>query len=217
MPVNINEFKVFCDFVSNKVQSGNAVTPIQFNSVANRAQMQLFERDYNIFVASDTVTEYLQLFLANKSLLINNFGQALYPNNFQHTSSMRSYYIPESGDGYEVPVDKENNFDFAKLQRSQLFIPTKQFPKFSEFSTYFDFLPKNLGIAQLDYFKTPVAPVWGYTIVNNEEVYDPATSTNFEWDDFATNEVAAMYLSLIGVNLKDAELGKFAEMFKQQN
>ena len=69
---------------------------------------------------------------------------------------------------------------------------------------------------ELDYFKTPPAPVWGYTTVNNRPVYDPATSTNFIWDSFALNEVAAAYLALIGVNLKDNELAAFAQMYKQE-
>jgi hypothetical protein len=217
MSKNIDEFKRFVEFVTNKVQSGNTVTPTQFNEVANRAQMAVFERDYKRFLQDDTITDFLSYFLKNSTIIVNSAGQGNYPSDFQHTSSMRHYYVRPGEISAEVPVIEENNFDFGRLQISQLFKPDARFPKYSCFSTHFRFLPRDLGIATLDYFATPVKPFWAYTVANNAAVYSPSGSTDFEWDDFATNEVAAVYLAFIGVNLKDAELSNFAEMFKGQS
>jgi hypothetical protein len=218
MAKNVDEFKRFVEFVSNKAQSGNTVTPTQFNEVANRAQMQVFERDYKRFEQDNTITEFLSFFLKNKTIIISASGNGAYPSDYQHTSSVRSYYVrPGAASAAEVEVKEENNFEFGKLQMSQLFIPDRRFPKYSHFSTEMRFLPRDLGIAQMDYFKTPAKPFWNYTIVSNAAVYSASGSTNFEWDDFATNEVAAVYLSLIGCNLKDMELSNFAQMFKAEN
>lgn len=216
MSKNINEFKEFVEFCANKVQSGNSVDTDQFNELANRAQMQLFEQDFNTFLQTKSVSEYLKTFLKNTSILINTFGEGNYPSDFQHVSSMRSYFVPTKGNAYEVEVKEESNADWGKLQASQLFKATKRWPKYSEFGSNLRFLPRDLGVAQLDYFKTPVKPIWGFTVVSNDPVYNPSTSTDFEWDDFSTNQVAAMYLALIGVNLKDGELAQFAEMYKAQ-
>lgn len=217
MAKNIDEFKRFVEFVSNKVQTGNTITPTQFNEVANRAQMQIFERDYKRFLMDKGTSNFLNAFLKNKTIVISPIGEGNVPADYEHTSSMRFYYVKPGGKSAEVPITEEDNFDFGKLQISQLFVPEKRFPKFSQFAKIFRFLPRDLGIAQLDYFSTPVKPFWAYTIVSNAPVYNPSGSINFAWDDFATNEVAAVYLALIGCNLKDGELSAFAEMFKAQN
>lgn len=215
MSVNVNTFKLFVEFVSNKVQSGNAVSPSQFNEVANRAQMQLFEKDFQTFIATKQVSEYLKTFFKNKVYSVPVTGIISYPSDFQHLASLRKYYISASG-GKEIPVEEVKNESWGDIQISALYQPTLRFPKYSEFSDSIRLLPKTIGIVMMDYFKTPVAPVWGYTIANNRPVYDSATSTNFEWDEFSVNNIAAIYLSLIGVNLKDNELAQFSELYKQQ-
>ena len=69
----------------------------------------------------------------------------------------------------------------------------------------------------LDYWKEPVKPVLGYTIVNNVQVYSAVASVDFEWDSYSTNRVAAEYLSFLGVNLQNAQLLSFSEEFAKQS
>ncbi len=217
MSKSIDEFKRFVEFVTNKAQTGNTVTPTQFNEIANRAQMQIFERDYKQFLMDKTITEFLSSFLKNTSLIIDSFGNASYPSDYQHGVSMRSYYGIPGGQSVEVEVKEEDNYDWGKLQVSQLFVPDKRFPKFSHFATEMRFLPRDLAIAQLDYLATPPKPVWNYTVVSNAPVYAASGSVDFLWDDYATNEVAAVYLSIIQCNLKDGDLAQFAQMFKAES
>lgn len=218
MPKNINEFKEFVEFVSNKVQSGNTITIPQFNELANRAQLQPFEYDYKVFLDTKFVTAFFTTFMKNKSLLINSIGEADMPDDYQYAASMRSYYVSgvPGDEPFETMVKWENNIDWGRMQASQLFVPDPLFPKYSEFGSKLRFLPRDLGVAQLDYFKTPIKPIWNYTVVSGEAVYNPIGSVDFEWDDFATNRVAAAYLALIGVNLKDGELEQFALMYEKQ-
>ncbi len=215
MGVNVNTFKTFVEFVSNKTQQGNAVTPTQFNLVANQAQLQLMEKDYETFLQTKNISNFLKTFLRNTVLNVPVNGELSYPSDFQHLSDLRKYYI-QNGKGIEIPVEGVRDEAWGDMQRSQLFAPILEFPKYSEFSNVIRFLPKNVGIIMMDYFKTPVVPIWAYTIVNNEAVYNPSTSVNFEWDSFALNNIAAIYLSLIGCNLKDTELAQFSEMYKAQ-
>lgn len=215
MSVNVNSFKGFVEFVSNKVQSGNAVSPSQFNEVADRSQMQLFEKDYETFIQTKNVSDFLKTFLKNKTTTVPLTGELSNPSDLQHIASIRSYYVKETG-GVEVPVEEVRNESWGAISTSELLPATKRFPKYSKFGAVIRFAPKNVGIIMLDYFKKPTAPVWGYTTANSRPVYDPNTSTNFEWDEFAINNVAAIYLSLIGVNLKDNELAVFAQQYKQE-
>jgi|SRR6185437_8442024 len=215
---NINTFKTYVEFVQNKVQSGNTVTPSQFNQVANQAQMQLFQKDYDIFFETKgrKISQFLNTFLKTKNLLIDSFGSTTLPDDYQYLSNVSSYYVRPGKPSVLVKVAEEDSSQFSSLEISQLFKPTQRFPKFQRYANTLTFLPADLGIAYLDYFSTPTPPVWGYTIVSNALVYDPSTSTDFQWQQSYMNEVAGMYLALVGVNLQAADLTAFAEQFQQQ-
>jgi len=217
MSVNINDFKNFCEFVSNKEQSGNSVTISQFNEVANRAQLQVFEKDRAVFVKEQVASDYLKTFLKRK--IYNGpfvAGEFTLPTDYQHTNSLRSYHVKKDGKAIEVEVLEVKNADWGEITASSLYEATSRFPKFSEFKDIVRILPTDVGTVTLEYFSTPTAPSWEFTTVNGRPVYDAGASTDFEWDDFAFNNVAAYYLSLIGVNLKDTELANFTQMYKQE-
>lgn len=216
MATNINTFKLFVEFVSNKVQIGNTVSPSQFNLLCDRAQMQVFERDYETFLATEEASNFLSFFLTNLTTSVPSTGYLFYPSDFQHLASVRAYFARPGGESTEIPTKEVKIANWGEISTSQLQEPTPRFPKYCEFSDGIRFLPKLIGTVMIDYYRTPVIPIWGYTVMSSRPVYDPATSTNFEWDSFALNEVAAAYLALIGVNLKDGELMQFAQMYKQE-
>ncbi len=213
---NINNFREFVFYVMNKNQVGNSLTIPEFNSICNRSQMQVFEKDRAIFVTKQEVSDFLGLFLKNKTTSVPASGVFPYPSDLEHIASIRSYYVRPEGKSVEILVQPVKNRDWGEVSSSQLQTPTKRFPKYTEFGEEFRFLPMNIGIVMIDYFKTPVAPVWGYTIVNGRPVYDSASSVDFEWSDFAFNNVAANFLSLVGCNLKDTMLEQFAEQYKSE-
>jgi len=215
MPTNINTFKSFVDFVSNKVQTGNAYTIPQFNQIAHQSQIQVFEKDYQTYIQSGQITDYLRTFLKNTFLPVTVNGVANIPNDMQHLASMRYYNVGING-GTEVEVKEVKNEDWGNIQSSHLFKPSKRFPKYQELSSTFNVLPRNLGSVTLDYFKTPQQPIWNFTIANNRPVYSPTGSVDFEWSEVYLNNIASMFLSLVGINLKDIELSQFSQAFKQE-
>lgn len=217
MSVNINEYKLYQEFLANKVQIGNSQSTSQFNENAHQAQMQVFEEDRAIFLATEELSDYLSNFLMNKTTSVPLTGLLPYPDDWQHTASIRSYYIPPEESGIEVTCQEVKNADYGRLIQSQLQVATKEFPKYSEFSDSYRFIPKNIGIIMLDYLREPVRPIWGYTIVSGRPVYNPITSTNFEWTQNFMNRVCAQHLKLIGINLRDEELIKFANMYAQES
>ncbi len=217
MGVNVDYFLRFTNFISNKAQSGNTVSPSQFNIIANQAQLQLYESDFQTFLQTEEISEYLKTFLQNKVASVPLSGQISYPTNFQHLSSLRKYYVNAKGVGQYIPVEEINNVSYGFIQVSSLMEPLMRFPKYSEFSDAIRFLPKNIGIVEMDYFKTPTVPVWGFTKVAGQPVYNPATSTNFDWAEFSLNEIASIYLSMIGINLRESDLNMWSQQFKQEN
>jgi hypothetical protein len=214
---NVNYFKEFCQFVMNKTQSGRSFTEVQFNQVANQAQLQIFERDFQLFMQTERITEFLKTFLKKTVLNVPATGESSYPSDYQHLSALRKYYVKTNGQGKMIEIKEVKNVNWGLMQMSQLMEPTLRFPKYSEFSDVIRFLPKNIGIVEIDYFKTPTAPVWGYVTTSGRPVYDPTASTDFEFVDTYINEVAAIFLSLVGCNLKDTELAGFTQMWKAEN
>lgn len=216
MSVNINQFKLFTEYCANKVQIGGTLSPSQFNELANRAQMVVFEKDRAIFIETQNISDYLGLFLKEKITTVPLTGTVVYPDDFEHTASIRSYYVRPEGASTEISVQPVKNYDWGDISSSQVQAPTKRFPKYTEFASEYRFLPFDIGTVMIDYFKTPTPPVWGYVSTSGRPVYDPATSTDFEWDSFAFNNVAAVFLQMIGVNLKDGDIASFAQMFTME-
>lgn len=212
MAVNINYFKVTSEFISNKVQSGNTVTPSEFPLIADQAQLLSYEEDRLIFLKTGESSDYLNWFLKNTVINPNYLtGYANYPSDFQHTAGVRSYY-----NGIERPVELVENKAWGEVQASQLMNPTMLFPKYTEFLGEYRFLPKNIGIVMLDYWKRPIKPVWNYTIINNVPTYNSIGSIDFEWEAFSFPRIMSNYLSLIGCNLSDSNIQKFAKEYQQE-
>jgi len=212
MSVNVNLFKATAEFISNKSQSGNTVTPSQFSLIADQAQLLAFEQDRLIFLKTGESSDYLNWFLKNTIINPSSAtGYANYPLGFQHTAGVRCYY-----NGRERPVELVENKAWGEVQASELMKPTRLFPKYTEFLGEYRFLPRNIGIVMLDYWVRPIVPVWAYTIVNNVPVYNPIGSVDFEWEAFSFNRIISIYLQIIGCNLKDKELSVFASEFKSE-
>lgn len=212
MATSINSFKVFVSFIQNKNQSGGTVTTDQFNSLCQQAQLSCFEKDRLTYLETGRSSDFLNTFLKTKTLSPNpSTGYLSYPSDFQHVANVRAYYNKKERD-----VELIDNQKWGEINASQLMQPTKTFPKYAEYGTEMRFLPKDIGIIMLDYWKTPVQPVWAYTIVNNVQVYNPTGSVDFEWDAFALNRVAAEYLSFIGINLQANMLAGYAQEFKKE-
>jgi hypothetical protein len=218
MATSIDTFKRNYEYIAKKSQIGNTLTIPQFNEMAHAAQMLVYEKDRAVFISQGEASDYLKSFLKTKTYSSNNiFGEFDMPNDLEHIVGVRSFYVKSDGIGVEVPLSEVKSSDWGVVSSSSLFAATKRFPKYAEFGGTVKYLPRDLTNITVDYFKTPIKPVWAYATVNGRPVYSAANSINFEWDEFAINQVMGAFLSFVGVNLKDAELSNFAQIFKQES
>lgn len=88
--------------------------------------------------------------------------------------------------------------------------PTLLYPICAYYLGGLEVWPHDILSVIFTYLKRPVTPVWGFTVVNDEPVYNPATSTDFEWPDMCLNDITIMCLKYIGINLESQELIGFA-------
>ena len=213
--MNINEGFTFLNFISNKNQSGT-VTPSQFNQLADRAQMEFFEKDYAQWQLTQDITDALSVFLKSLATSVPTDGRLIYPSDYLHTSSMRHYFVFNNGGGKEVSVEEVDNLEFGQRTQSEIVIPTLRHPIYTDYADYMQFEPKNIGLITMDYFRQPTSPVWGFTLVNNRPVYNAATSTDWELPNETHSELVAIMASYLGINLRENDLIQYAELQKKE-
>ena len=213
--MTIDEAKRFLELLSQKTQSGG-FTPEQFNLAADRAQMQLLEKDYKLWQTSKELTEAISDFVEDDVPFAVPVatGKVNYPSNFMHTVDVRRYYAQRQT---QIPCEEVRGKDVGEMMISQLNQATLRFPKYVERDLHWQFYPKDVGNIIIDYIRRPTVPVWGYTMQNGRAVYNPSTSTQFEFPDFAHNEIVGIMCSYLSINIREGMLMEYAEMFKEQN
>ena len=212
--VNVNTFKLYYEFLALKNDKGNTMTPSQFNINCFQAMMIPYSKDYETFVQTKVVSNYLQNFLkTNYVQQVNPINPIVpYPSDFQFLSSAGTYY-----EQTQIDATLVDNVDWREMLRpNSLNYPTLRFPKYQQIGAGIIFAPNNVGTSYLDYFATPIQPVWAFTTVNNRKVYDAANSVNLDIDAFATNMVMGYFLQMVGINLGDDQLSGFAQMFTKE-
>lgn len=245
--ININEFKIFTEFLAKKDGRGNFPTPIQFNQLVNQALLEFiykrngnkmdyqngrpipkvsYEKTADVMDDLRYIKETRVFNVVNDQIgipdgsTVKDINGAICPE-YIHWKSLRHYYYEKVGTEiirkeYEIVVVPEG--ELAKRLVSSVNIPTKMYPIAQIKSSTIRFWPKKLQYVEMDYTRYPVPAVWGYTMSGTpaRPTYNPASSIDIELPKECMNELAVMYLSYLGINMRDAELLNYAEMSKQK-
>ena len=216
--------------LANKEQRGY-ITPQEFNLLANQAQLLIFEQYFydieQATLAPGNDTEY--------SDRINILNEKIAP--FQQTSSPLSYnafygqfalpthhrigtvtYNPGSFD-YPVEVEEIRENELIYINSSPISRPTLNRPVYVQKSEeMIEVFPSTVetGAIYTTYILKPAIAVWGYTVVNNQALYDSTTTTNFELHPSEENELIYKILELAGIVLNKPGLSQTAEKEDQE-
>lgn len=213
--MNIDRVFKFLNFIVNKNQSGN-VTPEQFNIDAERCQIEFFNKEYRLFQTTREVTDALSPLLVPAIVNPDLSGQVAYPSDYSHVAAIRHIYYKDNV-AIPVPVEEVAISEFGDILMSQVAPATTKYPKVTYYNDYLQFAPKTLRMIQFDYFRTPIVPNWGYTMVNSRAVYNPLTSVDFEILDTYQNEIVMMMASFYGIFLSSQQVVQYSEAMKAQN
>jgi hypothetical protein len=213
--MSIDELFQFLNYLSNKNQSGN-IKPAQFNISAERCQIEYYNKQYREFQKTREVTDAISIWLVDAIINPDASGQVLYPPDYKHVAGIRHIRFV-NGIATPVSVEEVATNDLGTILMSQVTPPTLKYPKVAYYNTYLQFYPKNVGAIQFDYLRGPIVPVWGYNIVNNRPVYNPATSVDFEAVDGSLNEITMMMLSQLGIYLSSQQVIQYAEQLKAEH
>jgi len=217
MATNVNTFYQFAKYLTLKANAGNTLTSAEFTNAANQAQFAIFATDYAEFATTGVVTNFLQTYLkaGNDALVrqVNPINPIVpWDDNLQYVCSVGHRY-----NGKQYDCELVDNVNWREMNApGSLNQPTLRFVKYQQISSGLMFAPANVGTVYIDYFATLTAPVWNYSVVNGAQVYNPIGSVDFEWDGFNTNRIMSVFLSMVGINLKDVDILNWSNEFKKE-
>lgn len=231
--MTLEEIYNFIKFIGDKDYNGNYFRPAQFNSALQGANIDLYHQ------ASGLPAEYQpgspiarQHFEINQKSLdeVRNFkghvydqaltsGKFTLPAAYVYHDSV-SYKYQRNVDGTPTtlyrPVEILTENQLAARLGSWRKQPTTKNPVAVYRSSELQVYPATISAVDFHYYRMPVQPVFAYTIVNDDLVYDSGSSTEVEWPEVRHMDLIRIMLSYLGINLSHEMLVQYAEMQKQK-
>lgn len=176
--MNVNDMYRICQFAVNKAQNGY-LTPSEFNLTINQAQISY--QDYLLgeflqyqygrpqarinYSQNENIRQRLSPLITSATLNINGSGEAAYPADYVQADTV----ITTSFNRVRF-VQQDALYSYYNSQID----PIATNPIYLLEPTGLQFYPVTLGSAILTYVKNAPEIVWGYCLVNNRPIYNPA-------------------------------------------
>ena len=189
--------------LANKEQRGY-VTPLEFNLLANQAQLDIFEQyfyDINQFAviddigaeysdAVDTLEEKISIFETSTTVT----GGSTLPSNLYRLGTVIF-------GGNEVEQIEQKKFLY--INSSPLMAPTNSRPIYTRSGNSITVYGNNgnqitSGVT-CNFVKQPNSVAWGYNVVVNKALYNASTSIHFELHNAEETKLVIKILELAGI------------------
>lgn len=226
--VNVNDVVQLVQFFSAKKQSG-MISPDDLNITLKAINLDYLKYLVGLpesytpgqpmapvqYQLTQQITDRVHPFIQKESVNKSQSGFFPVPDNYFAFSSIRYRYI-ENGDCGEDPIVKETKIsvktdaEVDELLDNTIEPPTTLYPICSYYGMGIKVWPTIINQVIFTYLRKPLDPKWGYNVVNDEPVYEPNTSVNFEWPDMCLNDLAILCAKYVGVNLEESELIGFS-------
>jgi len=212
--------------LANKEQRGY-ITPQEFNLFANQAQLEILNKySPDISGASkvlgneeeysdpmDILDQKLGVFKTEVELPSPN-GVITFPSDLYILGSVWLKPYTEA--------DQLNENELRKIMKSNLTRPNKNRPVYTLSSVGATIYPNWINKVEVSYIRKPMNVAWGYVVINNKALYDPAPGKTFNFELHASEETELVYkiLKLSGVAIQRTDIAQFAagmEKGLQQN
>jgi hypothetical protein len=132
------------------------------------------------------------------ALTVNNQGHGLKPADLVDMQAIRT--IDDTK--YVKRVEDDRVASYLK----SVIDPVTSNPIYTEYDTYYQFYPINIGSVNIVYLRIPLDATWAYTLVSGRPVYDSAASVNPLWDDTLYPEIVSRMMREYGVSVASGEM-----------
>lgn len=203
----------------DKLALGNAARTRQLSGERETAPLKQIREDLARFNKEATISQ--------TSSTDQTFAK---PADLGRIISAKTFGTFILGQTTSIPIDLI--YDEAKIEyilRSTLSVPTETRPV-GLVSHVLEVYPTSIKKIKLRYYKLPESvaavspqgrstnpPTFGYITSTNVEIYNPATSFDFELPDQYVPELVIEIAKMVGVNLRDSEVYAYAAQGQQPN
>lgn len=231
--VNINSVYQKVLVLCNKEQRGY-ITPQEFNHLADRAQLEIFESYFhdmktavhkvqNQTEESDEVEMLLEKLSVHRvigdAITIDTSSGVVNTATFANTP----YKLSSLRMGDQV-IEEVTRSEFAQLLMHPLTTPTAQRRIYfrtgeNAFTVYPVPTAQNLSDypAVADYIVAPTTPSWGYVVVNDNALYNGNTSVNFDLHPSEEEKLVTRILELAGIVINKPGLAQIGSQMLQRD
>lgn len=233
--MTVDEIKNFVEYISNKEQSGESLSPLEFNRLLKTSAIDFTRFLYGAiesykpgeasppvsYEATQYITDALRAVKVLTPLTVDVTGSAPIPADYAHESSIRYTYNKPGRCDSDPLIPKTVSIEIVKDDKvgvrlgSTLSKPKANRPICVFYKNTIQFYPINIGSVAFTYLKTPATPVWGFTVSGDVPVYDATSSVQPEFPEIFHLDICRIILGYMGVNLRDNDLQSFNERFKQ--
>ncbi len=213
--MTINKAYIVLQLLYNKSQSGN-IAPAQFNVAAEVCQISMLnellgnEAEYQPgmpipktgYSINQKNREELRNLIKPLQTIAVTAGLMAYPADYVYYDSMTT-----TGG---ILITEATPDEIAILNQSQIKPPSLTYPKMTLYSDGIRIAPSSITSVKLTYVRQPATPVWAYTNVNNEPVYDAGSSVDWELSELTHLRILMKMAQYFGLNLSMGELTQYA-------
>lgn len=233
--MTVDEIKNFVEYIANKEQSGESLSPMEFNRLLKTSAIDFTRFLYGAiegykqgdvsptisYENTQYITDALRALKVPLTLAVDVNGFANIPTDYAHVSSIRYSYSKPGKCPTDPAITKTVSIEVVKDDKvgvrlgSALSAPRASRPICVFYKNTIQFYPVNIASVVFTYLKTPATPVWGFTVSGDMPVYDPTSSTQPEFPEIFHLDICRIILGYMGINLRDNDLQSFNERFKQ--
>ena len=189
--------------LANKEQRGY-VTPLEFNLLANQAQLDIFEQyfyDINQFAVIDDIgSEYSDAvdMIEEKISIFETSGTVVGGSTLPSTLYKIGTVIFNGNEVEQIEQKK-----FLYVNSSPLTTPTNNRPIYTRNGNIITVYGDNGSIitsgVTCNFIKQPNSVAWGYNVVADKALYNAGTSVNFELHNSEETKLVIKILELAGI------------------
>jgi len=222
--------------LANKEQRGY-ITPQEFNLFADHAQKEIFEQyfyDVNQFKRipgnntnySDMINnleEKISIFeVYNKEVsVVNEWGDIILGDDITDLYRLGMVKVdyrsePRSRVAEEIQLKDLNIYGDSPLTKN-----SKKRPVYTRYNTVsgrkarikiYPYPSQNSSIDKvlISYVKKPIAPKWGYVVINDKPLYNSSSSIDFDLHPAEETELIYRILTLSGIAIEKPQLAQQA-------
>ena len=218
--VDLDVLYRFLNFLINKFL-GAFYAPEQIDDLVDRAQMELYNRLYREYGASqrlnDSLSPFKRSFVFTPS---SNPGGLIQPpaDYYNLLSVIPTIYDSILQAPRDVPCPVVNEDEIVAMENSQI-IPLSTSNPFCVVGTNWtvQLYPKTPQAGTVYYLNRPNTPQYVYSVVSGRVVvYNQGVSTQLEWADKDVGDIIVIALEFLGVNLRANDITGWAQNKEQR-